>query len=579
MGRKKLLFLSGLLGLVLCLGAGPVLAQGRPGYRVDGAYSSSANELTVTVSLEQVDAVIGRFALDFDETKLDLVGAGRLADAVSPSGQIVLNQDGFSDAALVSQAAGRVMFAWYAAGNSVNATEEPVELAVVRFALQPGVTTRDFDWDTLRLLDPVSNSETDWTSGAHIRDRELTDYRYNAVGSAACGISFQYPNSDVQPINARKVTLTIRDADGKPLAAQALLDGNPYPADDNGKITAYLTDGTYSCRISMAGYGDSIESLEVSGGPLDKQITLMTDQQLVEAAARNLSITFASGDRASAVTQTLGLPRRGQGDTAVSWKSSHPGVVSAYGGVYPAKTDTPVTLTATVTKNAAAATRTFQVTVLKEQETAAPGAGGVDDPQKREPLPPGQLPSPINFTDLDSVPWARESILALAEAGVISGTSATTFSPANPIKRGDFIALLMRMLQPAGEMGPGFDDVPPTSYYYREITQAQGLGIAAGAGNNQFRPEDSISRQDMMVLTYRALLLTGVLEDAASEASVLERFRDAQMISAYAVAGVARVVEEGMISGDTAGRIQPLQNTTRAETAVFLYRVYQRIYG
>jgi len=50
-----------------------------------------------------------------------------------------------------------------------------------------------------------------------------------------------------------------------------------------------------------------------------------------------------------------------------------------------------------------------------------------------------------------------------------------------------------------------FEDVKPGAYYYEAIGVAKKLGIATGSGNNQFKPQESISRQDMMVLTARAL--------------------------------------------------------------------------
>lgn len=52
-----------------------------------------------------------------------------------------------------------------------------------------------------------------------------------------------------------------------------------------------------------------------------------------------------------------------------------------------------------------------------------------------------------------------------------------------------------------------------------------------------------------------------------------KQFADKSLIADYAVPGVASIVKEGLIVGSD-GRINPLGNTTRAETAVFMYKIH-----
>jgi hypothetical protein len=47
------------------------------------------------------------------------------------------------------------------------------------------------------------------------------------------------------------------------------------------------------------------------------------------------------------------------------------------------------------------------------------------------------------------------------------------------------------------------------------------------------------------------------------------------LVAAYAVNDAASVVREGLIVG-SGGNVNPLGNTTRAEAAVFLYRIYNK---
>lgn len=65
----------------------------------------------------------------------------------------------------------------------------------------------------------------------------------------------------------------------------------------------------------------------------------------------------------AAVKGNLLLPELGTNDTTVTWSSNNAAVVSASGAVTRQATDTPVVLTATITKNGVTSTKTFTVTV------------------------------------------------------------------------------------------------------------------------------------------------------------------------------------------------------------------------
>ena len=94
------------------------------------------------------------------------------------------------------------------------------------------------------------------------------------------------------------------------------------------------------------------------------------DQAAVTAAVEKLAVGYASGDSAAKVTQNLTLPTNVDGVT-VSWASSNSAVVGTDGKVNRPDVDTPVTLTATLTKNAATGTKPFVVLVLKKEAAVA----------------------------------------------------------------------------------------------------------------------------------------------------------------------------------------------------------------
>ena len=75
-----------------------------------------------------------------------------------------------------------------------------------------------------------------------------------------------------------------------------------------------------------------------------------------------------------------------------------------------------------------------------------------------------------------------------------------------------------------------------------------------------------------MVLAEKALRLAKSLEAKGSPAD-LEKFADKSLIADYAVDSIASLVKEGLIVGSE-GKVNPLGNTTRAEAAALLYRIY-----
>ncbi|MFD2114272.1 LamG-like jellyroll fold domain-containing protein [Paenibacillus yanchengensis] len=178
------------------------------------------------------------------------------------------------------------------------------------------------------------------------------------------------------------------------------------------------------------------------------------------------------------------------------------------------------------------------------------------------------------FSDTASVSWAEKSISILASRGIINGTTETTFSPEDNITRADFLKLLVDTLGLQGDSNGNFADISKGAHYYEQIAIAKSLGLAQGVGENKFKPNTEISRQEMMVLVSRALKAAnkeveqGIAQDLAS-------FADGAAVAAYAIDSVSALVKEGIIIG-TGKNIDPKGYTTRAQTAVVLYKLFQR---
>ncbi len=178
------------------------------------------------------------------------------------------------------------------------------------------------------------------------------------------------------------------------------------------------------------------------------------------------------------------------------------------------------------------------------------------------------------FNDLGDVEWARNSIEVLASKGIINGTSKSNYSPSANITRADYLVLLIKTLRLTADFTDNFDDIKPGTSYYEAIGIAKKLGITAGSGNNLFNPGETISRQDMMTLTARALEKFKGLKKAG-DLSALHSFSDNSEVAGYAAESLATLVREGLISGD-GSKLNPNGKTTRAAAAALLYRIYNK---
>lgn len=180
------------------------------------------------------------------------------------------------------------------------------------------------------------------------------------------------------------------------------------------------------------------------------------------------------------------------------------------------------------------------------------------------------------FADIADYAWAKPSIEALAARDIIQGMDTSTYAPALNITRADFVAMLVRTLELKASVSANFKDVNSGDYYYEALGTAKELKIIEGTGEGFFQPKEKISRQDMFTITARALGTVRNMKMTAS-AETLAGFADRAKVAAYAADSLAGMVKEGLIEGD-GQTLNPEGNATRAEVAVFMYRVLNKIY-
>lgn len=180
------------------------------------------------------------------------------------------------------------------------------------------------------------------------------------------------------------------------------------------------------------------------------------------------------------------------------------------------------------------------------------------------------------FSDMNTH-WAKNDVLALASRFIVRGPSLTTFAPGTDITRSDFAEYIARGLglNGASASASKFKDVGASFKTASYIGAVSDAGIVQGGTDGKFRPNASITREEMATMLVRAMKFAGVQKTASS--SALNGFKDKSKVSSWAKDGVATSVEVGFIKGSTASTISPQSNATRAEAAIMIKRLLEYV--
>ena len=175
------------------------------------------------------------------------------------------------------------------------------------------------------------------------------------------------------------------------------------------------------------------------------------------------------------------------------------------------------------------------------------------------------------FTDIEGVPWASESILALAHKNIINGKDEKHFAPDDFITREEFVKIVVGALGYANDSYINiFADVKDSDWYVSFVNIANKRGIVKGMGNGIFGVGENITRQDMVVMLRNALKAEGV-ELPTGDVS----FDDKHMIADYAVEAVGTLNKLGIVNGVSSTQFDPAGNATRAQAAKVVYGIMQ----
>ena len=183
-----------------------------------------------------------------------------------------------------------------------------------------------------------------------------------------------------------------------------------------------------------------------------------------------------------------------------------------------------------------------------------------------------------NMTDVPEGAWFHTFVDYVLEHGLMSGTSATTFSPDNTVTRAMVVQTLYAMDgKPATGASAPFTDVSSGQYYAAAVAWAHSHGVVSGYDDGTFRPDTAITRQQLVTILYAYAVYRNA--DTSPRAS-MDGFADAAQVENYAAVPTQWALASGLIQGrstDTGTRICPNDTAMRSELAVMLKNLREKI--
>ena len=166
--------------------------------------------------------------------------------------------------------------------------------------------------------------------------------------------------------------------------------------------------------------------------------------------------------------------------------------------------------------------------------------------------------------------WAQKHAEALVARGIVNGYADGSFRGDSPITRAELTKIIVEALDVPEKEGKNFGDVAQSSWYSSYVSRAATAGVINGFEDGSFKPEANVSRQDAVLMIWRAMNLTSELPEG------FKYFADEKDIQDYASEAIRCLGDLGIVTGEKSG-FKPLNNITRAEMAAVICRAIDYI--
>ena len=381
--------------------------------------------------------------------------------------------------------------------------------------------------------------------------------------------------SDLVLPNIRHNTITI-SAESSNLAVLS----------NSGKITRSETDRTIQWIVSFDDGNNIYKKIFPITVASTSAAEALTDEEAVKADLEAVIAYLKDNYMLTAVADDMVFPQSGAYGSIITYETSNNAIITADGKITRGAVNQNAAITIKASKGEAAASDSITVTVLKRSEssqsgsTIVSGAGsggggggfGLQMTPVADTVPENpddtvqQAETDARYTDVPRDYWAANAIESLSEKGIVSGNGDGTFAPERFVTREEFVKMIVEASGISlGGTTDKFTDVPLEAWFNTYVAAASENGIVNGIEDTLFGAGTQITRQDLVVMLYRAAGLDAIPST--------ESFSDDGLISDYAKEAVYTLHRLGIVSGRTVEEFAPLMPATRAEAAALIYRM------
>lgn len=170
--------------------------------------------------------------------------------------------------------------------------------------------------------------------------------------------------------------------------------------------------------------------------------------------------------------------------------------------------------------------------------------------------------------------WASKEINIVVDNSIMS-LSGNRFTPEGSMTRVEFVNALLKVLSNENlnvNITNKFSDVTTATPNYDNILRSQQLGLVYGYPDGTFQPNRVVLRSEAQSV------ISHITKDMNADKSILNQFKDASAIPAWAKNVYAKTINYGIyVNYPDSRELRPNDNLSRAEAAVLLARLKAKL--
>ena len=179
-----------------------------------------------------------------------------------------------------------------------------------------------------------------------------------------------------------------------------------------------------------------------------------------------------------------------------------------------------------------------------------------------------------SIADVSQNYWASKEINIVVDNNIMS-LSGNRFNPEGNMTRVEFVNALLKVLSDENldvTISNKFKDVQSSNPNFGNILRSQQLGLVYGYPDGTFKPNNTVLRSEAQSV------ISHITKDMDADTSVLNQFKDAASIPAWAKKVYAKTINYGIyVNYPDSRELRPNDNLSRAESAVLLARLKEKL--